>query len=452
MVIEMAGKRKPRIFLGLIEIAGHYRELAKGFRELGYDAVFVDTFGNCNKYEEQSPQDMLFRLFDSFARRRQNARRKLVSQFWRGMLILLKPLLFLYVLPQYDVFILGHNTSFLHFWDLPILKLFGKKIVYQFHGSDGRPRYLDGHFIRGNSMRDIHWLRRRTRKQIKIIGKIDRWADVIINIGPQGHFHRRPFVQWLRIGLASRPDQTVAATPEPDSDRPVRILHCPSDPEGKGTAYIRTTIEEIKSRRNIEYIEVVGQPNSVVRDELQRCDFVVDQIYADYGMAGFATEAAWFSKPVIVGGWAVDYWKQRLGEDARPPSCYCYPHEFPDAILRMIDDVDYRIELGQKARKFVETHWHPKRIAEKILQALDGTLPADWIEDPRDIRYVAGWGMPREQVREIVSRFVETFGMSALGLDHQPQLVEIFRKMINNDYLPPETGMSEPSTESAEIP
>ena len=38
--------------------------------------------------------------------------------------------------------------------------------------------------------------------------------------------------------------------------------------------------------------------------ELARCDFVIDQLYSDYPLPGLATEAAWFGKPTVVGGYA----------------------------------------------------------------------------------------------------------------------------------------------------
>ena len=55
-----------------------------------------------------------------------------------------------------------------------------------------------------------------------------------------------------------------------------------------------------------------GQPNSVVLEQLARCDFIIDQLYADFPMPGFATEAAWFGKPAVTAGYALDLWKRTL--------------------------------------------------------------------------------------------------------------------------------------------
>ena len=443
--------RKPRyrIFLGLIEIAGHYQSLARGFRELGHKATFVDTIGNCNQYNHRSRHNLLLRIIDFCVARRQQCRNRRVGRMWRLLVVMLKPLLFFYAICTHDVFILGHNTSFLNFRDLPLLKFFGKRVIVQFHGTDGRLRYLDAFFQQNNEYPDVAWLQQQTRKQKWIIRQIDRWADVIINIGPQGHFHERPFVQWLRIGLPSCPEP-LPERPDfrkHDTDRPVRILHCPSDPNGKGTPIIRELIEDVRRVRDIEYVEVIGQPNSVVVKELRECDFVIDQVYADYAMAGFATEAAWFGKVALVGGLAVDFWKRELPDEAlRPPTLYCYPEQMCDMLLRLIDDEDFRLEQGRRVRDFVEANWTPVRVAEKILLALDNNLPSDWYVDPKDIRYIGGCGMPPERVHNIISRMVDEYGLKSLCVDDKPELKEMFRRLIHREPLPPETGLASLNT------
>lgn len=436
--------KKLRFFLGFIEMAGHYRSLAYGLRKLGHRVTFVDTIGSRYLYEGRSRSNPLLWLVDFCISHSQRCRNKWIGRVWRGLVLCLKPALFLYALGTHDVFLFSHNTSFFHFYDLPILKFFGKKIIYQFHGSDGRPRYLDAFFLQNDPKPDLAWLNRQTRKQKWMIRRIDRWADVVINIGPQGHFHERPFIQWLRMGILSCP----LPLPEriepifPAKNRPVRILHCPSNPTGKGTPLIRELIEEIKTQRGIEYVEVIGQPNAVVQEELRRCDFVIDQVYADYAMPGFTTEAAWFSKPAVVAGLAVDSWKRELPDsENRPPVLFCYPDQMREAILRMIDDTEFRFDLGKRARDFVEANWAPEKVAKKTLLALEGKLPPDWFVDPRDIRYIGGWGMPPERVRNIVMNLVEKYGMGVLCVQDKPALERVFRRLLCQEPLTPQTGL-----------
>lgn len=432
-----------------MEIAGHYRSLAEGFRRLGHQATFVDTLGNCNQYENRSRGNWLLRWIDYLAARCQTARTVRRNRMWRLLIMLFKPPLFLYAVCRHDVFLLGHGTSFLSFYDLPLLKLLGKRVLVQFHGTDSRPRYLDAFFQRNSERPDVARLARQTRKQKRVLRRIDRWADVVINIGPQGHLHERPFVQWLRVGLPSCPDPLPERSEvfQPRAAGPVRILHCPSNPAGKGTPRIREMIEAVRRVRDVEYVEVVGQPNAVVLRELRRCDFVIDQVYADYAMAGFATEAAWFAKAVLVGGLAVDSWKRELPDEAhRPPTLYCYPDQMPEMLLRLIDDEKFRVELGRRARDFVETHWHPVKVAKKLLLAMEGRLSADWYVDPKDIRYIGGWGMPPERLRDVVTRMVEAHGPESLCVDDKPELQDEFRRLLRGEPLSLETGLASLNT------
>ena len=89
-----------------------------------------------------------------------------------------------------------------------------------------------------------------------------------------------------------------------NEQRLIRILHSPSSPEVKGTYLIRQAINALKAKGYpIDYVEIMGKPNTVVIAELEKCDFIVDQLYSDTPMSGFATEAAFFGKTAVVGGY-----------------------------------------------------------------------------------------------------------------------------------------------------
>lgn len=435
-------QRQPRIFIGLIEIAGHCYNLAKGFRELGCNVTFVDLTSNPNAYGSMDNHNGFLRFMQWIAdHRKRSSKRRIDGFFWRSFQTILRPALFLYALCRHDIFILGHNTSFLGFWDLPILRALGKTIVYQFYGSDGRPRFMDGFFLSFPQAKNIRWLVRMVRRQRRMIRRIERWANVVISIGPQSHFQRRPFVQWLRVGFAAQPpkrtsqrDTTVA------SNRPIRILHCPSNPISKGTESLRRMIDEISRTHSIQWVEVIAQSNETVCNELEKCDFVVDQLYADYGMAGFATEAAWFGKPSVVGGYAVDSWLRELPASEHPPSLYCRPSELPGAIVKLIEDEEFRIRLGQKANEFVRTRWSPRDIAQKTLQLIEGNIPREWFCQPENITYCAGCGLSHEQLRETLQKMIHQCGAKALCLEDKPFLEHTLIQFANGEPFPPEAG------------
>lgn len=426
----MEGRRageQLRVFIGLSEVAGYYRGLKSGFEELGIEATFLDLSTHRFDYGG-SDRDGVADLIRACAKRREETRSRTVRVLWHIFQHALQIVLFLKALPKHDVFIFGFFSTFFFFLELPVLKLLGKKVVYQFHGSDSRPPYLNGAIMsreRGTTVRECIGMTRTRKVAIRVI---ERFADLVVDTPPQGHFHERPFVNWLHIGLPCRP-ASRAHTQDGvrRDDGVVRILHSPSRPEAKGSREIGEIMERLKSKGYaIEFVQIVDEPNSVVLEELRRCDFVVDQLYADYGMPGFATEAAWLGKPTVLGGYATDLWEALLPPEETPPTLYRRPDEIEAAIEKLVVDRDYRLEFGRRARAFVEERWSPRLVAGRYLSLLNGDFPEGWIYDPARIRYLHGCCLPEYRARELVAAVIREGGVRALRLRDKPELERAF--------------------------
>ncbi len=427
-----------KVLLGLTEIAGYYGNLKKGFREIGVDCEFINLTPHPFKYGGDDVPNSLVALIRYCGLKRASTPRTniLAKAFWIGLQILIRPVFFLWALFRYDVFIFGFHTSFLGFCDLPILKLFNKKVIYMHHGSDSRPPYLDGSIMapgKGVSINECISLTENKKRNLQII---DKYADVIINFPPQAYFHQREFVLGLVVGLPYPLDNKKMHDHKNknSSSNLVRILHSPSDPEVKGTAIIRQSIERLKQKGyQIDFVEVTGQTNEVVLDELSKCDFIIDQLYSDTPMAGFATEAAFFGKPAVVGGYYSQMIKDDIPANAIPPSLYCHPDEIESAIEKMIVNVDYRTRLGMEAHKFVTENWSAKKVAEKYLRIIDGDIPSEWLYDPNRIKYVHGGGLPEKRVKEIIREMVRIETKDALQLQDKPALENVMLDFANSD-------------------
>lgn len=419
-----------RIFLGLREVTGTYRNLKLGFERLGIPCTFIDLLDHDFKYGGND-NGLLVRWM-LWCKRKGGLFRLLES-------VLLRRLLFVWALLTHDVFIFASTTSFFRdYSDQAILKFFGKRIIHQFHGTDCRPPYINGAIVNDTDITTDE-LVRRTRHLKKTLRTVEKYADVLINIPPQAHFHERPYVNRLWLG---RPLEMVHPPPAEREPGPVRVLHCPSRLRSKGTLEIRQAIENLQAKNlaqktlevesldakipDFEFIEISGQPNAVIMDALARCDFVVDQLYSDYPLPGLATEAAWFGKPTVVGGYAQSLWAEALPEDKMPPSLYCRPEDLERALARMIADSAYRERLGRAARHFVEENWRLEQVARRYLQIIHGDYPAGWVCDPGELRYVHGCALPEDRAREGIRAVVRTAGESALQLDDKPALRQEF--------------------------
>lgn len=430
-----------RIFIGLTEIAGYCKNLKKGFNELGVDCEFINLTPHPFQYGgDDTPNNLVSFVRYCGQQRISTPRNRILAKgFWIGLLTIMRPLLFVWALFRYDVFIFGFHTSFLGFYDLPILKLFNKKVIYMYLGSDSRPPYIDGFIQPGTSDKKIKQLVSLTKAKKKNVQIIDKYADIIINYPPMAYFHQREFVLGLVIGIPFSLDgktheQEIKISNQEDSSNSIRILHSPSNPEVKGTAIIRQTIERLKQKGyQIDFIEITGQPNEVVLNELSKCDFIIDQLYSDTPLAGFATEAAFFGKPAVVGGYYNKMIRDDIPANAIPPSLYCHPDEIEDAIEKMIVDAQYRVRLGIEAHKFVTENWSSKKVAEKYLRIINGDIPNEWLYDPKQIKYIYGAGLPEERVKEIIRGMVTTGTRDALQLQDKPELEKSMLEFANSD-------------------
>lgn len=424
-----------RVFLGLTEVAGYYRNLKRGFSQLGVACTFVNLEEHPFQYGGHET-NVLVRAHAWLGRRR---KRGILAKLVAGLQTADRLLLFLWALVRHDAFIFGFNTTFLRRLDLPVLKLFRKTVIFVYHGTDCRPPYLNGVVIGGDQgpsdlVDRCLRLVRRTKKRIR---RAEKYADCIVNFPPQSHFLHKPFVIAWALGLPCEVETEEEEEEEdlpPREGQPVRILHCPSMPIVKGTARIQRAIENLRRRgHRIDFVEITGQPNQVVLAEIQKCDFVVDQAYSDTPMAGFAAEAACLGKPSVVGGYYAERIAEEMPEAFIAPTCFCHPDELEEAIEKLILDKEFRLELGRKAQRFIRSQWAPRKVAERYLRLIDGETPAEWVYDPHAIRYLHGVGVSDERVKAMVGTLVHEAGLGALGLSDKPELEERFRQLVDRE-------------------
>lgn len=412
-----------KVFLGFHDITGYYSSLKKGFDQLGVDSVFANAGANVFKYGEHSDHapfwvrivSVLASRFGAVPREKQWLR-----LWWYGWLTLAKSQLFVWALLTYDVFIFGYATSFFALYDLPILRFFSKKIIFVFHGSDARPPYINGAIMSPSRNVSVQQCIELTRRRKRIIRRIERYADVVVSQPLYGHFHEKPFVNFSRIGL---PFQFQDYQPIGHSKTQLKIVHAPSHPEAKGTARIRQAIEVLRQKGyDFEYVEITNKPNNEVIEALMDCDFVVDQLYTDVPMAGFATEAAFLGKPSIVGSYNLQELERFFPEEVLSISHFCHPDEVEVAVEKLIVDDNYRLELGKKAQAYAVSHWQPVHVATAYMNIIQGHVDPELICDPQAIRNVHGAVIAEDRAREIIRDVVETGGIEALQLTDKPAL------------------------------
>lgn len=427
--MSSAGQKTPRVFVGPVEIAGIAGALVEGLRALQADAQVMLSIDHPFKYGDQSRSWLVSTWQWIGAARnattRANLLRKLLlvaaHDLWGWLVLLI-------AIARFDAFIFIYGQTITNSaFELWLLKRMGKKIVFVYTGSDSRPPYMDGGWFPGRVEADLpspaNLLStvRRCKRKIRLH---ERYADYLVNSPATAHFHERPYINWFAMGIPKALPICPSVDPQRvDSPGPVRVLHGPSNPLVKGTAEILEILERLRRKGHlIELVKIQGMPNEVVLQELARCDFIVDQLYADTPLAAFATEAALFGKPAVVGGYFADKIQKYLEPADIPPSLFVVPDDLEMAIERLVVDSAYRLQLGEQARQFVMSRWNITTVAGRYLQLLRDDIPDQWWCDPADVRYLSGCGLPQGRSRRLVALLLEHFGASALQVHDKPEL------------------------------
>lgn len=380
-------KTNPRVFIGLEEVAGYFGSLKTGFLESRIYCTFITLSKHPFQYGKKDKN-----IFSSFIKKLNkipppsNRYSKIIKNV---LFSLSKFMLFLWVLFQFDVIIYSFNSSFFSYKELPILKFFNKKIIYVYLGSDSRPPYFNGKEINSSEINKIYI---KSKKKKKTIKKIEKYADYIIDYPTQAHFHERDFIMGLILGFPIDFKNKEEIIEEERTK--IRILHSPSSPIIKGTFEIEESISNLKEKGyEIDYIKILNKSNAEVIEEIKQCDFVVDQKYSDTPLAGFATEAAFFGKPSIVGSYYCSEIHKDLEQKDIPPSIFCLPEKLEENIEKLIKDSNYRYQKGKEIREFVVENWNSKEVASKYLRIIKGEIPKEWFYSPHNITYIHGVGI-----------------------------------------------------------
>lgn len=413
-----------RVSIGPGEIAGYFSRLKSGFDELGIPCEhFVLTD---NKFAYQESGYFLRKFFLKIVRFRKS-QSVVAKNFGLCLEIIIRLFTLFYAAIKCDVFIFSGFGSFLNFYELPFLRLLGKKIIVVYFGSDARPPYMSGrHLDDAGEFASAAAAFREAKKMSSKIRQVEKYATFVVNHTATAQFFKRPFVRFVAMGLPVKVENFRCERKGDNVAVAVRIVHAPSRPKSKGTEAIRQAISALRvDGYNIDFIELINVPNSTVLNELQNCDFVIDELYSDMPMAMFATEAAMFSKPAIVGGYYANQFISDNGTEKMPVSLYVDPSDVKQTIKMLLDGKETRERLGFEANRFVSTHWQEKTVAQKYLRLIQNDVTKDWMSDPLNLTYCFGWGLAKENWLKQVGEYIEELGEHALLLDHNPQLKHV---------------------------
>jgi len=427
-------KKKLKIAFAGPEICGHYSNLQKGFKSLGIDVDLCtlpsSTYDFSGDYSTAWPVVMYRKLGIKRASvTRKQWHKKIVyalsHEFFSSVIM---PIWSIF---SYDVLFFGFGMSYSR-WphELYLYRLFNRKIIFTFLGSDARAAYLRGdHYPAGV---EVPWdkLPSIVKKTKHRITTIERYANYIIAAPSISHLFSRKCLDFLILGspVVINYDITPrACSLNTNTNRPIKILHAPSSLAAKGSVQIQSMIDRLKNKGySIDYMLVHGVTNAEVHEAIKQCDFVIDCLWADCPAGVLAAEAGVLGKPVIIGGYFEDYGSSYYSKEDIPPYL-CVPSDaMEQAIETLIVDAKYRAELGESLQVYMKTYRTAEQIASKYLKIIEGDIPEQWWFDPCHIVYVNGSGAPEYHIKALIRGYIQRYGISGLKLSDKPKLEEAF--------------------------
>lgn len=338
-----------RIFIGPAEIANIGAILASAFGEKGISVTVVRTgtspFSVGRKYDKVVDFQGLNKLQKIF---------KHLCLFFKFV-------------PRHNVFIFLYGISLLPYnLDLPILKLFHKKTVMWFVGSDIRS-YESVEAAKEIGLKyyiSEEWLKReavpgKLKQKKRMIRMVERYVDHIISGPSFSHLLTRRYDRiYVPIDIDNIRYNSVP------NRRPV-VVHAPSRAEYKGTSYVLEAVERLKSEGyDFEFRLFQNTSNVKVRETLSNADISVDQLFSTCpGMFAIESMAAGCA---VLGGNIPEF----SGFPPELPVIHTDPDNVYQNMKMLLENPELRRELGEKGRRYVEKYNDYRKIADEFLKII----------------------------------------------------------------------------------
>lgn len=248
---------------------------------------------------------------------------------------------FLKCLKKYNIFHFYFGISFFpHNLDLPILKLFGKKIVMEYLGTD-----VD--LWLGLNGRD--W-RNRPVNRLKLVKRVQKQAkQVDAQLVCSPHYYQ--FVDNSIILPLAIDIEQYQYTPRNNEDEIITFMHCPTNRLAKKTDYIEAALNRLKEEGyKFNYKRIENVTHSQLKEEYKSADVIIDQLNHWYGTV--SVEAMALGRPVVAG-----YYNHYLLYDDRFEGIPIIQADVKTIYQVLKDILDKKYDLkriGEQSRIFVE--------------------------------------------------------------------------------------------------
>lgn len=321
-------------------------------------------------------------------------------------------------------FCFGRTFGDFRILELILLKLFGKKIIFTFHGCDARPPYVSAtSFGTGTpNEQDLRYIYKRTKKIVRSVRIAEFFASEILVSPSASLMFRRNVINTTRIGNPVDEKRllslNVPAAQRSPNSHPIKILHCPSDEPTKGSKEIKAIVNSIKFKGyNIDYQVLSNVPNSVVLKGIIDADIVLDSLWNESPAGTLPAEAAFFGKPVIIGSYFADSQFNSMYQNKDiPPYAFILPEKFSEELERLVAKENYRKSQGNRLFQYMCKNKNLRAITQNYLKIASGNLESEYYFNPKKINYFNGYGADKKRICIYAQEYINRYGKKNLFL------------------------------------
>jgi len=239
------------------------------------------------------------------------------------------------------------------FDELAWLKRRGKTVFVTYQGCDVRPKAAC-------PCRRPHCYAEDRYRQ-PAAHRVLRLADRIFYLNPDLR-HWLPGATF--IPYASVDASQIKPAPEPTAEEIV-VVHAPTDVDIKGTAFVISAVEELRSSGLAVRLELVeAATRAQVLDRIRAGHVLVDQLLLGW-YGALAVEAMAIGRPVLC------YVREDEPDDnpfgTELPIVRTSPEILAADLRRLVTDANLRRSLGEDGRSFAAARHDPRAIARAIL-------------------------------------------------------------------------------------
>lgn len=402
-----------RVLVGTIEIAGMLPDFADGFRQLGHQVTSAigtkHPFYPHFKYDVDLQSDVFPGPGSTWLNRPARAARILKLIF------------------SHDLFVFIWAGSSLRWGtELPLLRALGKRIVWIPCGDDVRHSSAHQKEFSAIALSADHEERlendplTRPLEQLRLI---EMYSDQIFSVPNQSSLALRPYQHLFVPVNLSRYRGHVSGREVPI------VVHAPSVKSVKGTELILPVLDRLKSESVLFELRLLeGMSNLDVLDALAEADVVIDQLHTPlHGKLGVEAMA---SGCALACGNREDY--EPVPRDR--PIWNIDTVNLYDQLKRLLTDRELRIRLALEGRAYVERHHDHQKVAQRIIEKLNGDKTQEYDHYPRffaeSFKLPHGITLPHD-LQRMSARIVQRWGLPE-GVDPQDM---IRRGLMSGDGL-----------------